>query len=640
MFCEKCGAELAEGALFCEKCGQKVEQAANEAAAQEASASAQQGANVPADGASAEQAASNATTSGAAARQASTATAGETASPKTSSSGVSKLLKSKGFLGAAGAVIAALIVIIVIAVQPKKIDLNDYVTVEFNGYETIGTARVVVDEEGLTAAVAKALKISEKELEEVDSFYGLLSGDNLGAIGKLYACLDLTDATVDKSTGLSNGDVVTLSFECDNEAAREFGIVFKGKDKEYTVEGLSDINIIDAFADLTVSFSGVAPNGGVELEYSGIESVIDKWSFGCDKSYGLRNGDTVTVTLNINEEYLHNNGYAVKETTRTYTVEGLDEYVESYSDLTEEFLDYTKSEAQDIILAYVAQRYNTECSLGQLEYAGYIFEAPKPDSSYWNNNELYVIYKGTVAHAEGKFHNTAVYFPVHFYNILSTAEGISCDKDSGIMGSSRLGGSSYSTNGYVNPLVAYTELATARLAAYQVEAGDGFEVFESYTPIAAIADISAEDMASLESAALDSINTYLADVEEEIHANDTAVMGYYLLNLKTPGNDFSQNNRLYVVYQTTLTNDNGDFEPTPFYFAVEFDGLVNLPNGEFMYDKNVGLMGRSELPRNSWWGNYRFSGYADGTVMFNELVTANRTNYSYEVSEGLKVFGE
>lgn len=600
MFCEKCGAELAEGAHFCEKCGQKIEKE-------------------PAP----------ATTQGAPA-------AGQTA-PKASSFDVSRLLKNKGFLGGVGAVIVALVVIIIIAVQPKKIDLNDYVTVEFSGYETIGTARVVVDEDGLTAAIAKALKIDEKSLQDYDSFF---SNDSLTSLAKLYACLDLADATLDRSTELSNGDTVTLTFECDNEAAKEYGIVFKGKDQKYTVEGLADINIIDAFSNLTVSFSGTAPNGGVELEYTGSESVIDRWSFSCDKSYGLRNGDTVKITLNINEDYLHNNGYAVKETSRTYTVSGLDEFVESYSSLTEEFLDYTKSEAQDIILAYVAQRYDAVCSLGQLEYAGYIFEAPKPDSSSWNNNELYVIYKGMVAHAESKFHNTMVYFPVRFYNILSTEDGISCDKDSGIMGNSRLGGSNYSTNGYVNPLSAYTDLATAKIAAYQVEAGDGFEVFESYTSIASIADISTENMALLESAAMDAINNYLTEVAEEIHADDFAVMGYYLLTLKNPGSDFSQNNRLYVVYQATMTNDNGDFDPTPFYFAVEFDGLVNLPNGEFMYYKNAGLMGRSELKKNSSWGNYRLNGYVDGTVMYNELVTANRTNYSYEVSQELKVFGE
>ena len=34
------------------------------------------------------------------------------------------------------------------------------------------------------------------------------------------------------------------------------------------------------------------------------------------------------------------------------------------------------------------------------------------------------------------------------------------------------------------------------------------------------------------------------------------------------------------------------------------------------------------------------NGYTDGAKMFSDLVTANRTDYSYEVSEGLKAFGE
>lgn len=620
MFCEKCGAKLDEGALFCEKCGQKVAQ--DPAAGSRPAAAQTEKAGKEAPGAQ-------------------TGKKAPAAASKAAGSGASKLFKNKKFLGAIGIAVVALIVIIVIAVQPKKINLNDYVTVEFSGYETIGTARVVIDQDGLAEAVAKALKIDDKALEEADSFSSLFSEDNLSAIGELYTCLDLADASLDKTDGLSNGDVVTLTFECDNETARKHGIVFKGKDTEFTVEGLGDINIIDAFANLTVSFNGVAPNGGVEWEYTGSESIIDKWSFGCDKTYNLKNGDTVTLTLSVNEEYLNNNGYAVKEKTKTYTVEGLDEYIDSYSDLTAEFLDYTKEEAQDVIRAYVANSYNKECSLGQIEYAGYIFNAPKPDASYWNYNDLYVFYKGVVAHAESKFQNTTVYFPVHFYNILSTAEGISCDKENSVTGNSRLGDTSYSTKGYVNPLVAYTELVTAKIGSYEVETGDGLEVFANYTPIASLADISEENLALLESAAMDSVNRYFAEnVDTAIHAENTAVLGHYLLLLKNPGTEYAQNNRLYVVYQTTLTSDNGDFESTPFYFAVEFDGLVNLPNGEFMYYSNKGLIGNSELPKNGSWWLHKIRGYLDGTAMYDELVTKNRTNYTYEVSENLKAFGE
>lgn len=52
--------------------------------------------------------------------------------------------------------------------------------------------------------------------------------------------------------------------------------------------------------------------------------------------------------------------------------------------------------------------------------------------------------------------------------------------------------------------------------------------------------------------------------------------------------------------------------------------------------KNQGIGGYSSIP-NSW---YDIRGYIDGTEMFNKIVTANRESYRYEVSEGLKQFGE
>lgn len=607
MFCRNCGEQLDEGAVFCKKCGQKVEQNQVTEAGRPTGTQAQ---NV----------------------------AGGQEMPKASSRAASKLFKNKFFWGGIGAAVVALIVIIIVVSRPKKINLNDYVTVEFNGYDTVGTARIVYDEDGLTSAVAKALKISEKDLENIEDFSDLFSGDYLTKMEELYTCLDLYDASLDKSSDLSNGDTVTLTFECDNETAKEHNIVFEGQDVVYTVEGLGAITVIDAFADLSVSFTGVGPNGRAEYEYTGDTSVIDTYNFNFDNAYNLKNGDTVTVSLNINENSLLSSGYKVKELTRTYTVEGLDEYVAAYSDLTEDFLEYTKTEAQDMISAYVAKQYNDECSLGEMEYAGYIFYTPKEDAGYFSNyNDLYVLYRGVVAHAEGEFQNTMVYFPVHFYNILSGEDGLNCERDDNIWGSSSLGNTWYSTRGYANPLTAYTELVTAKIDAYTVEPGDGFEVFSEYAPITAIADINSDNIALLESDALDTISAYMTNRHSDAtHAENLAVLGYYMLFAKNPGSDFSQNNRMYVVYSTTLTNDDGDFEPTTVYYVVQFEGVINLPNGEFMYMKNKGLIGYTSLP-GSWSST---SGYLDGVELYDDVVTANRANYTYEVSDGLKEFGE
>ena len=72
------------------------------------------------------------------------------------------------------------------------------------------------------------------------------------------------------------------------------------------------------------------------------------------------------------------------------------------------------------------------------------------------------------------------------------------------------------------------------------------------------------------------------------------------------------------------------------YFPVEYAGIVKLPGDEYMVTKREGLVGNSNIPDTY----YSTKGFVDGEEMFSKIVTANRDNYSYEVSEGLKEFGD
>ena len=86
-----------------------------------------------------------------------------------------------------------------------------------------------------------------------------------------------------------------------------------------------------------------------------------------------------------------------------------------------------------------------------------------------------------------------------------------------------------------------------------------------------------------------------------------------------------------------MTNTEGKFEPTVVYFPVEYDGLVKLTDDEYMVTATKGLQGYKMSFPGSFIGT---QGYFDGQVMFSELITANRDNYTYEMTENLKQFGE
>ena len=137
MFCSKCGAQIEDGTKFCPKCGQPAETAtAPESASEPAPAPAPASAPAPA--------------------------AAPAAAPKKP--------KNLGLIiaGALGAFLILFILMIVIHVQPKKINLNKYVNVEFEGYQTVGTATIVFDEEAYTKDLKKALKIKDVKVKDGD----------------------------------------------------------------------------------------------------------------------------------------------------------------------------------------------------------------------------------------------------------------------------------------------------------------------------------------------------------------------------------------------------------------------------------------------------------------------------------------
>ena len=132
---------------------------------------------------------------------------------------------------------------------------------------------------------------------------------------------------------------------------------------------------------------------------------------------------------------------------------------------------------------------------------------------------------------------------------------------------------------------------------------------------------------------------YLKSKKEKEYLNKyKTIAGEYLLTAKSQGTDYEQNNKYVAVYSGTVSSPEGKFETQTIYFPVEYDGLVKLPNGEYMTSNTVGMLGGSYLSSNSFW--YISKGYLDGTQMYSDIVMANRDSYTYEVSEGLKSFGE
>lgn len=524
-----------------------------------------------------------------------------------------------------GAVVLAALVLVflVLATRSHTINLEELAAVEFTGYDTVGRAYVSVDIDDYDAALLKAL--GKDRISEVD--------------GDVYdACASAFALKLDRQDGLSNGDTVTVEIEYDNDALKEYRLRYTGASVSFRVEGLEPLTEVDPFAGLQIEFTGVSPNGKVELSYEGDSTYVSRGSFSCDRTEHLQNGDQITVTIpDYNPEVATNYGYRLETTEKTYTVEGLPEYIDSYDRIPAETLEHLLQETEDTILAYVARDYSKECPLGELSYAGYLLLTEKPGSEYRTHNMLYLVYRGLLSNTENEFHDSTIYFPVAYRNLITTDQEVSYEGGEDIEGHTNLTDSyfGYSTNGYDNPLVLFSELVTEQKDSYDYQAGDGMEGYDSYTPITAFSDLREGDLTLLTNRAKELIQRYISDKYKAVQTSELTLVGEYLLVAKKQGSDYRNNNQLIVVYRATVSSDKDKFEAATVYYPVRFEGLINLPRDEFMYTRESDVCGSFRFPNSSVYSD----GYLDGAEMFDDLVTAKRDSYTYEVSEGLLTFG-
>ena len=538
----------------------------------------------------------------------------------------------------AAAVLVLLVVFLIIRINARPtINLNKYLTIETTGYNGYGKVSVMIDWNAIEAKYGKKLHLKGKSAKG--------KGNTASGETAFSRIRDNVYINCDKYDHLSNGDKIAYTWEVKDSIFDDVKVKLKYKDGESKVSKLEELETFDAFADVVVTFEGFAPDGTASFTYNG--NVLNSGDFSCDKTTGLSNGDVIKITWDDSniDSLAMNLGKVPASAEKEYTVSGLDEYVGTYADLSEDFIKTLRSESEDTIYAYTAGHYDSTSALSDLSYAGYMVRLVKDPDEYYSFfgkadsfNDVYIIYSGTVKSSEGYFRPTRVYYPVRFKNVIKSGDQFSYTDNLGIEGYSYIDGSWSSTNGYTNPVICYTEIIEAYRDVYKTECGDGFEKYEAAEELTKAADISEDYKNTLYADAKDIIETYAAkEYKDGTVMGELSVLGEYFLLAKTQSSDYVQNNRYIIVYSATVSNTEGKFEPTVVYFPVEYDGLVKLTDDEYMVTATKGLQGYKMSFPGSFIGT---QGYFDGQVMFSELITANRDNYTYEMTENLKQFGE
>lgn len=414
MNCSKCGSELQEGAKFCPACGAAV--------GVEATA--------PAETA---QTAGNAAPSGVAQNKpVNAAPTGQSAKNTSSSNGQNQSKMIKLIVGLVAGLMALMLLfigLIVVVVNHKTtINLNKYITVNTEGYDTLGTATYSIDYGKMREDYGDKVKINNKKMKawlKEQGLYEKASKDDIEQFferfyGTPFSMMVATiGGSLDNSNGLSNGDEITFVWDINEEDLELFNVKFKYKDVTTKVEGLEKVDTFDPFDYIELIYTGISPDGSVNVQKnSSAPEYIQYLSIDASKYDNLSNGDTITVTANVNgtdNSYIERFGKYPSVTEKEYTVEGLMSYIDKNDQISDELLNKMKTQAEDALAANAAK--NWYGSLDKMTYLGNYLLTKKPGvESRGSQNIIYLVYKvRAVADLENADGDMVAYEKEYYY---------------------------------------------------------------------------------------------------------------------------------------------------------------------------------------------------------------------------------
>ncbi len=316
---------------------------------------------------------------------------------KTNNPFVSKINKKHIILGIVGLLVVIVFVCIFVFTN-AKLDPFDYVTITFSGYNQQGTVDInyskLVD------------RLSGKEPSNFKDYVEWEEKHN--QYNKDISC------EVDVTEGLSNGDKITISFTIVGDTQE----LVKSAKKIVTVSGLTELDTVDVFKDLTVSFEGVSGKADVKIIPN--SKLAEACCFEVDPKYNLNDGEIIQISITNSDELIETYNVLPELLIKEYKVEGLSSYLSSSEQITKMAID---SIAQRFIAEEEASHDEKDgiFSYSDVEFYKAYFGTKKEDARYAKNNIL-LIYIRYDEYVRGDYNRT-IYLPMEFTDIIVDPDG-------------------------------------------------------------------------------------------------------------------------------------------------------------------------------------------------------------------------
>lgn len=345
--------------------------------------------------------------------------------------------------------VVAIILFCIISLLNPKININKFMDVEITGYDTVGKATVTIDREKLEKKYGKKLyknlkKNAKKYANLVDDSLGDYSGAFVSAFMDEEDAVDLfldecVDYEIDNKVNLKNGDKVTVKFDCEQKIAKKvFGYGIRCKTETVKVKDLKEIDTFDPFEGVTINYTGVSPNGKATADTKNASDKTKDLYYSIDKSSGLSNGDTITVTIQLKSSshdvidyYVQTYGVIPSPLSKTFTVDNLASYITDGKDIPEDALNKMKEAAKAKFDKHVEDSWGDNEKLLSFDYIGnYVLTSNGNNSYYYSsyNNIVFLVFhfkvQDTYSNERGSFDKVSdVYWFVRYNDVAKKPDG-------------------------------------------------------------------------------------------------------------------------------------------------------------------------------------------------------------------------
>ena len=595
MFCPNCGAEARPGAKFCQECGGALPQQAPVPAPEPTPAPEPVPEPVPAPEPVPEP-------TPAPEPVPAPAPVPEPAPEPTPAPAPEKKKGRTGLIvGIAAAVLlaaAAVLYFFVLRPRSAEVDPGRYLEVTFDGADGSGRAWVSLDWEGFIEEIARAKKLETFDLrgDVPEQWQGIVDAlqkaqITVKASEDRYIWLD--DGLYEglENEGLRNGDSFILRvLPGDAEALGKQGLTFADSEESFRVEGLIEKVELDPFEGLSIDLVGdISGLSSAYPEYTGDRDDIFSFQFTAEPWEDLSNGDIVTVTFDYDEELCD---FIPTRTEMTYTVEGLSEYLTSLEDLTPEMLAALDEKAQALIFDAV-QFEDADCSWPELWGRSL---ATAPEITFFDNNELHLIYRARI----GSYNPTRVpfevFFPVRFTDVIVTTEPGEDSFSAGYIDSmfyfSAGPGSDHFCMGYYDPYLLCAELHE------ELEEGWTLSIDGEIARCDTGEDNMVTSLDQIPETAMEQIRECAVTEAQMTAEQDYADLDYLFSDWRVENcylvfdpewTDPGDAATLAVVVGTHVTHTDGSFDLDT-VFVIQYTGLYYTPDGVWVESHDGALL--------------------------------------------------